>query len=209
MRYQPPIDAARAQIVALRGQVDVIVALTHLPLEEDQAVLEAVPEIDLVLGGHEHENWYLRRGPSFAPIVKADANARSVAVVTMRIGATGTRPEVSVRFESLDARIPMQPTTQAVVRRWMDTGLEAFKREGLVPDARRGRDAGAARRPRNHGQAAERGVDDAHCRSAAPRDARGHRPAQRRHRSASTTCCGPARSGSTTSFASCRSAARW
>ncbi len=135
VRYQPPIDAARAQVAAFRGQVDVIVALTHLPLDGDQAVLEAVPEIDLVLGGHEHENWYLRRGPSFAPIVKADANARSVAVVTMRIGATGTRPEVSVRFESLDARIPMQPRTQAVVRRWMEIGIEAFKRDGLVPDA--------------------------------------------------------------------------
>jgi 5'-nucleotidase / UDP-sugar diphosphatase len=135
VRYQPAIDAARAQVAAFRDKVDVIVALTHLPLEEDQAVVEAVPEIDLVLGGHEHENWYLRRGPSFAPIVKADANARSIAVVTMRIGATGTRPEVSVRFDSLDARVALQPRTEAVVRRWMDAGIAAFKRDGLVPEA--------------------------------------------------------------------------
>jgi 5'-nucleotidase/UDP-sugar diphosphatase len=135
VRYEPPIDAARAQVAALRGRADVIVAITHLPLEDDQAVLEAVPEIDLSLGGHEHENWYLRRGPSFAPIVKADANARSVAVVTMRIGATGTRPEVSVRFDSMDARVPLQPRTQAVVSRWMTAGIEAFKRDGLVPEA--------------------------------------------------------------------------
>jgi 5'-nucleotidase len=135
VRYQPSIETAKAQVAAFRGQADVIVALTHLPLEDDQALLEAVPEIDLSLGGHEHENWYLRRGPSFAPIVKADANARSVAVVTMRVGATGTRPEVSVRFESLDARVPMQARTQAVVRRWMDVGIEAFKRDGLMPEA--------------------------------------------------------------------------
>ena len=41
------------------------------------------PGIDLVLGGHEHENWFLRRGAGFTPIVKADANVRSVAVVTL------------------------------------------------------------------------------------------------------------------------------
>jgi 5'-nucleotidase/UDP-sugar diphosphatase len=69
VRYQPPIDVARARVAGFRGKVDAIVALTHLPNEEDQALVEAVPEIDLVLGGHDHENWYLRRGPSFTPIV--------------------------------------------------------------------------------------------------------------------------------------------
>jgi 5'-nucleotidase len=135
VRFQPPIGVARAQVAAFQGKVDVIVALTHLSLDEDQAVLEAVPEIDLVLGGHDHENWYLRRGRSFAPIVKADANARSVAVVTMQVGSPNPRPDVSVRFELMDKSVPMQPRTQALVRRWMDVGIEAFTREGLSPEA--------------------------------------------------------------------------
>jgi 5'-nucleotidase len=108
--------------------------LTHLLVAEDQTVLEAVPEIDLILGGHEHENWYVRRGSSFAPIVKADANARSMAIVTMKFGATG-RPTVNARFELLDKRVPMQPRTQALVRQWVNTGFEAFKRDGFIPEA--------------------------------------------------------------------------
>jgi 5'-nucleotidase len=134
VKYLPPVEIAKARVATLKGKVDAIVALTHLLVPEDQAVLEAVPEIDLLLGGHEHENWFLRRGASFAPIVKADANARSVAVVTMKFGATG-RPTVSARFELIDKRVPMQARTQALVRQWMNTGFEAFKKDGFFPEA--------------------------------------------------------------------------
>src|SRR5262249_17367882 len=78
VKYQPPIDAARRAIATLTGKVDAIIALTHLSLAMDQELVTALPEIDVVLGGHEHENWMIRRGPRFTPIVKADANVRSV-----------------------------------------------------------------------------------------------------------------------------------
>ncbi len=134
VRYAPPIDAAKAAVAAFKGRVDAIVALTHLSLAGDQALVEAVPEIDLSLGGHEHENWLMRRGPSFTPIVKADANVRSVAIVTMTFGAPGVRPEVAARFESLDSRVPEDRRVQAEVRRWMNLGYEAFRRDGFNPD---------------------------------------------------------------------------
>jgi 5'-nucleotidase/UDP-sugar diphosphatase len=132
--YQPPIDAARAQIATFKGKVDAIVALTHLALLDDQALVEAVPEIDLVLGGHEHENWSIRRGPHFAPIVKADANVRSLAVVTMKFTGSA-RPEVTARFDVLDRRVPVQARTQALVKKWVDTAFDAFRRDGFDPAA--------------------------------------------------------------------------
>ena len=134
VRYSPPIEAARARVASLRGKVDAIVALTHLDLQDDEALVEAVPEIDLVLGGHEHENWLLRRGARFTPIVKADANVRSVAVATLRFPAKG-RPDATVRFERLDRTVPQQPRTQALVRKWMETGYDAFRRQGMDPTA--------------------------------------------------------------------------
>jgi 5'-nucleotidase/UDP-sugar diphosphatase len=135
VRYEPPIPAARAQVAALQGKVDAIVALTHLALASDQALVEAVPEIDLVLGGHEHENWYLRRGDAFAPIVKADANVRSVAVVTMRFPRGVSRPAVSATFELLDRQVPFEPRTQALVKHWTDVCFDAFRRDGFEPDS--------------------------------------------------------------------------
>jgi len=134
VKYTPPIDAARTQIAALKGKVDAIVALTHLALLQDQALVEALPEIDLVLGGHEHENWSIRRGPHFAPIVKADANVRSLAVVTMKF-AGSARPEITARFDVLDRRVPIQTRTQTLVKKWVDTAFDAFRRDGFDPAA--------------------------------------------------------------------------
>ena len=88
MRYRPPIEAARAAVAELKGKSDAIVALTHLSLEAIASSPSSVPEIDLILGGHEHENWLVERGPRFTPIVKADANVRSLAIVTLRFRST-------------------------------------------------------------------------------------------------------------------------
>jgi len=133
VRYSPPIDAVRTQVAALRGKTDAIVALTHLSLDEDQRLATAVPEIDVQLGGHEHENWMLRRGPRFTPIIKADANVRSLAIVTLTFGRPGVRPTVAARLEIVDSKVPFHPRVQAAVRKWVATGFEAFKADGLDP----------------------------------------------------------------------------
>lgn len=133
VRYAPPIEAATRAVEALRGRCDAIVALTHLALAGDQQLVEQVPEIDLVLGGHEHENWLLRRGPRLTPIVKADANVRTVAIVTMRFGRRGTRPAVSARLEAITDRIQEGPRTAAVVKKWTDAGFNGFRQEGFDP----------------------------------------------------------------------------
>ena len=133
VRYGDPLDAAREAIAALRGKTDALVALTHLSLAQDIALVDALPEIDLVLGGHEHENWMLRRGAHFTPIVKADANVRSLAVVTLTFPASG-RPVVTPRLELIDEGIKADPRVQAVVTRWTNAAFAAFRNEGFAPE---------------------------------------------------------------------------
>jgi 5'-nucleotidase/UDP-sugar diphosphatase len=55
-------------------------------------------------------------------------------VATLRFPAKG-RPDVAVRLERLDRTVPQQARTQALVRKWMDTGYDAFRRQGMQPDA--------------------------------------------------------------------------
>ena len=129
--YSPHLDAAREQIAQLKGKVDAIVALTHLPLEEDEELVSVMPDIDVVLGGHEHENWLIRRGPRFTPIIKADANVKSVAVVTLTFGNANTRPAVSSRLEIIDERTESAADIQAVVRKWMTVAFDAFRANGF------------------------------------------------------------------------------
>ena len=133
VRYSLPVDAAREQIAQLQGKVDAIIALTHLSLAGDQDLVTQVPGIDLVLGGHEHENWLLRRGPGFTPIVKADANVRTVAVVTLTFGGSNNRPSVTSRFEVLDQRVRSESNVQGIVQKWMSIAFEAFRKNGFEP----------------------------------------------------------------------------
>ncbi len=135
VKYLPVVESAKAAIAKMRaaGPVDAIIALTHLPMDEDQALVTAVPEIDLALGGHEHENYLLYRGPNLTPIVKADANVRTVAVVSMSF-PQGFRPVVTVRLQPITEAIQADGTVDAEVRRWTTTAFDAFRKDGFQPD---------------------------------------------------------------------------
>lgn len=135
VKYLPPIETARSAVAELKGKTDAIVALTHLALARDAELAAAVPEIDLILGGHEHENWMIERGARFTPIVKADANVRSVAIVSLAFGAKGTRPSISAHPRIVDDRVkPLKPV-DTLVKKWTAIAFDAFRRDGFEPDA--------------------------------------------------------------------------
>lgn len=133
VRYTDPVAALRRDITALRDSVDLLVALTHQGLAEDQRVVELFPELDLLVGGHEHENYLLRRGPRFTPIVKADANVRTVALITLDPDAQTAVTDI--RFVAVDASIPEHPAVAAQVQQWVDRVFTAYVAEGLNPTA--------------------------------------------------------------------------
>ena len=134
VKYVPFLDAARAAVAALKGRSDAIVALTHLDLDEDRQLAEQIPEIDVILGGHDHENWFIERGPRFTPVIKADANVRSVAVVTLRFPRKGARPVVTARLQRIDDSIKEGPLAAAEVRKWTNLAFDAFRKDGFNPE---------------------------------------------------------------------------
>jgi 5'-nucleotidase len=135
VRYREAIQAARGEVENLHGRTDAIVALTHLSLQQDAEFVSAIPGLDLVLGGHEHENWLMYRGAKFVPVVKADANVRSLAVITLTFGKPGSRPDISARLQPIDDTIPSAPAVEAVARQWVERGFAAFRRQGFSPEA--------------------------------------------------------------------------
>ena len=71
------------------GGVDVKIGLTHLDISEDLALLEAVPELDLILGGHNHRA--MTRASSDGRLaLKADADAATVRIVYVTVAQDGT-----------------------------------------------------------------------------------------------------------------------
>jgi 5'-nucleotidase len=132
-RMADPIETARRVARLLRDSADVIVALTHLAIDDDTRLLAEAPEIDVVLGGHEHDNYTLRRGPRFAPILKGDANVRTVQVVRISPPAPGRRAEVSSRLVTVGEGMPEDSAVAREVARWVDTAFAGFARDGFQP----------------------------------------------------------------------------
>ncbi len=54
LKFLCPAATATKMVEALKDQVDIVVCLSHLGYDVDQALAAAVPGIDIIVGGHSH-----------------------------------------------------------------------------------------------------------------------------------------------------------
>ena len=80
-----PYEAARAQVAALRPQVDLVVALTHSGLDADRMLAAAVGGIDVIVGGHSHTSMSEPETVGNTLIVQAGSYARQLGVLRLRV----------------------------------------------------------------------------------------------------------------------------
>jgi 5'-nucleotidase len=112
-RLRDPIEAAAEYVPRMkRDGATVIVAVTHLAFATDRAIVERLPDVDLVIGGHEH--YVITSAVNRALISKAGTDARWVARIDVN-----RRPEGALeRFYELlpvTSEIADEPQTAAVV----------------------------------------------------------------------------------------------
>ncbi|WP_414756179.1 bifunctional metallophosphatase/5'-nucleotidase [Anabaena sp. CCY 9910] len=132
--YTDPITTAKQQVSTLKGKVDIIIAITHQSIEDDRKLAETVPEIDIILGGHEHENTQQWRGQDFTPIFKADANARTVYVHQLNYDTINRSLIINSRLVPITDKIPDEPRTAKIVEEWVERGYQAFRANGFEPN---------------------------------------------------------------------------
>ncbi|MGX9357125.1 bifunctional metallophosphatase/5'-nucleotidase [Roseobacteraceae bacterium S113] len=79
--FQDEIDSLKADVAALEADgVDMIIALNHVGLSKDLAIAEAVPGIDVVIGGHSHTFMSNEDGdPAYPTMVGNTAVAQAYA----------------------------------------------------------------------------------------------------------------------------------
>jgi 5'-nucleotidase len=118
VRCSDPDSAARRMADTLGALgAELIVALTHQPVEADGALLQREPRVDLVLGGHEHDAHEVRLGDRY--VLKADANSRTAQFATVWGDTTAWR--LATALVPIDERVPMDTAVRAVVARWQDS----------------------------------------------------------------------------------------
>ncbi|MER3459969.1 MAG: bifunctional metallophosphatase/5'-nucleotidase [candidate division GAL15 bacterium] len=130
------IAVAREVVRILRARgARVIVALTHLSLSEDQQLLRQVPEVDLVIGGHEHDP--LTATVDGRLVAKAGSDVKWLGVT--RLALDGSR-RAQHELVPVDERVPRDPEMAKLVERYaqaLSRELEVVIGETTVPlDAR-------------------------------------------------------------------------
>lgn len=95
---QEPYEVAAGLVKEMRAQgAHVIVAVTHLAMNQDKLLARRVPGIDVIIGGHEHT--LLQSLSARTPIFKMTADARELGRIDLNIDAA------SGKLESIDWEI--------------------------------------------------------------------------------------------------------
>jgi 5'-nucleotidase len=135
VRYLDVFQEADRQVRALRSQVDVLIAVTHQAFDDDRKLAEAYPQIDLIIGGHEHVRHAFEKG-NLPPIYKADANARSAYLHYFAYDTAARKLKRASILRELTADTPEDPIVKKEVARWVDLAFDGFRKEGFQPERR-------------------------------------------------------------------------
>jgi 5'-nucleotidase len=134
------IGLLRDESARLRSQgADIVVLLSHFTVKKDFDIVTALGadgSIDVVLGGHEHENQAFSRGSegSFVPVFKADSNARTAYHITLSISRVSKRLDVTSRLVRIDSSLPDDADTKVRVDFWRRSAFAGFAKMGYLPE---------------------------------------------------------------------------
>ncbi len=101
----------------LKNEVDIVFGLTHLEIEQDTELLKQIPEIPLIMGGHEHNAMSVPVGKS--KVTKADANAKTIYIHTLAYNTKTKELKIDSELFFIDDRITSEPKVEAIVSKWV------------------------------------------------------------------------------------------
>jgi len=130
-------ETAAALVPLLRKRADVVVALTHMGVDEDVALARKVGGIDLIIGGHSHTRLpqgKIVKGPAGSVMIaQAHEQLNVLGCVKMTLELKDGHYVVKAVHASLiplDAKIKEDPRIKAMIAKmsqkgWMPTGQPA------------------------------------------------------------------------------------
>jgi 2',3'-cyclic-nucleotide 2'-phosphodiesterase (5'-nucleotidase family) len=95
LEYFDPVSSARGLVRGLGRSVDLIVGVTHMRTDQDLILLQQVPEVGVIVGGHTEGFDGLVTRSGGRPVEAADQPA-GVYVKTHRMGATVGRLDLTI-----------------------------------------------------------------------------------------------------------------
>ena len=114
--YGNMFEQSKASYAALKNKVDVVFGLTHVKLANDKRIAKLLPNLPLIMGGHEHTNSLNFVGN--VQISKADANAKTVIVHRISFNKKTKKTLVTSELKEINNTIKEDEQVGAIVTKW-------------------------------------------------------------------------------------------
>jgi len=101
----------------LKPKTDFVIGLTHLKQEQDEMIAKMLPEIPLIMGGHEHTARLVPVGN--CKIAKADANARTAYVHRIKYDTKTKELLITSKLIPIDDHLAFNDKVDGIVKKWM------------------------------------------------------------------------------------------
>ncbi|QNM86205.1 bifunctional metallophosphatase/5'-nucleotidase [Polaribacter pectinis] len=109
---------ARASYAAIKDSVDVVFGLTHVKVANDKRIAKLIPDLPLIMGGHEHTNSNNFVGN--VQISKADANAKTVFIHRISYDKKTKKIVVKSELKEINSSIKTDEKVGEVVAKWQN-----------------------------------------------------------------------------------------
>lgn len=127
--YTDALETAKKLYEEIKDSVDAVVALTHQSIDEDILMAREIPGLFLIMGGHEHDNRFVKEGRVY--ITKAHANAKSAYVIKMQIDKKRKKAFVKPELFYINEKTPLDSLTNTVVKKWTTIAENNFSTLGF------------------------------------------------------------------------------
>jgi 5'-nucleotidase / UDP-sugar diphosphatase len=114
--YDNMFKKIRTSYAAIKDSVDVVFGLTHVKVTHDKRIAKLLPNIPLIMGGHDHTNMLIKTAGGI--ITKADANAKTVYI--HRIIYNKETKEISINSELKEINTTIKPdkNVSLIIDKW-------------------------------------------------------------------------------------------
>ncbi|MCH8305165.1 MAG: hypothetical protein IIB94_08565 [Candidatus Marinimicrobia bacterium] len=82
---QDPTISAKKVIAKIRNKVDLIIALTHMPLKVEAALADSIADVDLFIGGHDGKGMIKPKLVNERGIYKAGNEGESLGIIELKL----------------------------------------------------------------------------------------------------------------------------
>ncbi len=132
VHYDDIYESTSQALEQIRDSADFFISLSHLNKEDDLEMAKRFPQLNLILGGHEHENMLYNVGKT--RMTKADANAKSIYRHNVEYNVSTKKYKIQSKLIKLDQHILPDQALEPLVEKWKSIETKIIRQMGFEPD---------------------------------------------------------------------------